>query len=500
MTRAELVARTRPVCMLAQSLTEGTAAADEVAALTARLDGPLRVALAGRVKAGKSTLLNALVGERLAPTDAGECTRLISWYREGLGYEVHARLRDGTRRELPFRRDGGALAITFDGLTTGEIDHLEVSWPSSSLREVTLVDTPGLGASSGLGAVTTTYLTPEDGYGQADAVIYLMRHLHADDAGFLETFADRTIANASPVNAVAVLSRADEIGVGRPDAMDAAARIAARYRRDPRVRALTVTVLPVAGLIAETGLTLTHDEFAAIATLARLPDAELVDLLLSADRVVAAEHTPLAPPARQALLDRLGMYGLRRAVEEVRSGRVTTSSELARRLVDCSGLAPLQSLIRGHFMTRATALKVRSVLTGLRQVAGRLADTDPAGARTLQTAIEQAESSAHELAELRLLHLVLAGVATLDEDEVDEVRRVTTGTARARLGLPPDASADDCQQQALAAIDRWRQRASSPLMDPATREACGVLARSYEGLYVDVAGTARPGTEGKVTG
>ena len=33
-----------------------------------------RVAIAGKVKAGKSTLLNALVGEMLAPTDAGECT------------------------------------------------------------------------------------------------------------------------------------------------------------------------------------------------------------------------------------------------------------------------------------------------------------------------------------------------------------------------------------------------------------------------------------------
>ena len=32
-----------------------------------RLDGPLRVAIAGKVKAGKSTLLNALVGEKVAP-------------------------------------------------------------------------------------------------------------------------------------------------------------------------------------------------------------------------------------------------------------------------------------------------------------------------------------------------------------------------------------------------------------------------------------------------
>ena len=42
--------------------------------LTQRMTGPLRVAVAGKIKAGKSTLLNALVGEELAPTDAGECT------------------------------------------------------------------------------------------------------------------------------------------------------------------------------------------------------------------------------------------------------------------------------------------------------------------------------------------------------------------------------------------------------------------------------------------
>jgi predicted GTPase len=61
-----------------------------IAELRERLAGPLRVAIAGKVKAGKSTLLNALVGEKVAPTDAGECTRIVTWYRDSHNYRVTA--------------------------------------------------------------------------------------------------------------------------------------------------------------------------------------------------------------------------------------------------------------------------------------------------------------------------------------------------------------------------------------------------------------------------
>src|SRR3546814_10325052 len=72
-----------------------------------RFDEPLRVAIAGKVKAGKSTLLNALVGEEIAPTDAGECTRVVCWYRKGPTYEVRAHRHNGSDQTLAFRRNDG---------------------------------------------------------------------------------------------------------------------------------------------------------------------------------------------------------------------------------------------------------------------------------------------------------------------------------------------------------------------------------------------------------
>ncbi|WP_280228177.1 dynamin family protein, partial [Nocardia cyriacigeorgica] len=69
-----------------------------------RLDQPLRVALAGSLKAGKSTLLNSLVGQQIAPTDATECTRVVTWYRNGPTPAVTAYSADGRAANVVVRR------------------------------------------------------------------------------------------------------------------------------------------------------------------------------------------------------------------------------------------------------------------------------------------------------------------------------------------------------------------------------------------------------------
>src|ERR1044071_1071163 len=75
----------------------GGATQGQVLDVRRRLDEPLRVAVAGRLKAGKSTLVNALIGRRVAPTGAGECTRVVTQFRYGTADRVDVVRRDGTR-------------------------------------------------------------------------------------------------------------------------------------------------------------------------------------------------------------------------------------------------------------------------------------------------------------------------------------------------------------------------------------------------------------------
>ena len=385
----DVVAAVEALCETALRLTAGGPHEATVRGIHDRLEGPLRVAIAGRVKAGKSTLLNALVGERLAATDAGECTHVVTSFRHAPGYEVVAELRDGTQRPLTFRRDSGVLDVDLGGLAADDIAHLDVGWPAKVLRDMTLIDTPGLASLNDENSRRTRDFLDHDATNpaSADAVIYLMRHLHRSDADFLGGFMDRTVAGASPVNALAVLSRADEIGACRADAMESAGRIARRYSGDPAVSTLVADVIPVAGLLAETGLTLTQSEYGALAQLAAMPADEQMLLTLSVDDFCDVALSPLTAEIRRDLLARLGIFGVRRALALLSDPDAggPTAGELSRELVEVSGLSELRRAIAEQFLPRARLLKARSALLALRGVAASLAaDGSPRGRRVRQ--------------------------------------------------------------------------------------------------------------------
>jgi Dynamin family len=464
---------------------DGSPYGREVEAIRERLQGPLRLAIAGRVKAGKSTLLNALVGERLAPTDAGECTRIVSWYRRGPRYEVLAKLRSGQEQSLEFRRDGGALNIVLNGVSEADVQFIDVRWPASTLDRVTLIDTPGLASLNDENSRRTLEFLDSDGdhAPDADAVIYLMRHLHRSDIEFLDAFMDRSVSAASPVNAVAVLSRADEIGAGRLDAMDSASRIAQRYRVDPAVRTLAATVVPMAGLLAETGLTLREDEAAALRSLAGTPAEELELMLLSAEQFCDLHASELTVEIRRDLLDRLGMYGVRVAVEEVRGG-ATTAASLGPKLVERSGLNALQRVIAQHFLPRARVLQARSALAALRALARRLRAAEASAADHLDREAERIEAGAVDFARIRGAHLLATGSLRIGDAERPDLERLLLGgTAADALGLVPGTDTAGVSAAALKSIARWRDRAGDPLADPALVEVCETAARTGEAIY-----------------
>jgi 50S ribosome-binding GTPase len=482
--RPALLGAVRGLLEDAQRVYAGRAPEGRLAEERVRLDEPLRVAIAGRVKAGKSTLLNALVGELLAPTDEGECTRIVTWYHDGVTYRVTLVPREGDARQVPFQRDDEAVVVDIGGAAPESVERLDVEWPSASLREITLIDTPGIGALSTASESTTDFLTPgEDRETPADAVLYLMKHLHTTDVDFLAAFHDEEVSQATPVNAIAVLSRADEVGAGRIDSLESAARIAARYAADPKVRRLVQTVVPVSGLLAETGATLRESDYRSLAAIAAAPADDVERLLISADRFINADlHLGVTDLERAELLDRFGLFGVRLALSLIREGTVTNANTLVHELEARSGLPRLRTVLLSQFAERRDLLKARAGLVAV-ETAAR---TDPIPeSSALLAEVERVVSGAHELEELRLLNLMRAGTVELKPADAAIAERLLGGSgpsAAARLGLAADADDAEVRAAATEQLMKWQKRAESPLAGPEVADAARALMRSCEAL------------------
>ena len=444
-----------------------------------RLDGlfdePLRIAIAGMVKSGKSTLLNALVGQRLAPTDAGECTRIVTWYGHGPRYEVTAVGFDGSRDDLRFER-GDELVVDLAGRDHLTIERLDVAWPSERLVGQQLIDTPGLGSlSRDVSGRTQSFLTGETEL-PVDAVVYLLRHRHPADLAFLESF-HSGVASGGSMGAIGVLSRADELGGSALDALGTATRVARTLAADPRLERLVQTVIPVAGLLAETAATITNAELVALRAIGELDETTRANVLLSADRFAKGDSTGLDAATRAALIDRLGLYGLRLGAQLIAEGSVRSNEQLAASLLAASGIGELRAELERRFAARAAALRARAALAILTDL--DVAQTDPAAVRD----IERITAGAHELTELGLID-ELRRVALPRIDQAALIRLLGgDGTAPGdRLGLGPAPSPTDVRVRANEELQRWRSEAENPLATPDVAYVAQAASRTCEGL------------------
>ena len=458
--------------------------------LSDRLTGPLRVAIAGKIKAGKSTLLNALLGEELAPTDAGECTRIVTWYRRGDQPQVVIHPLSGAPEVAYFTRETGALEVDLAGREPADIDRLDVSWPTSRLTEITLIDTPGIASiSTDLSARTLRVLTPEDDRPPVvDAVLYLLRHTHASDVRFLESFHDDDLAHGTPMNAVGVLSRADEIGSCRLDALEVADRVGQRYQSEPRLRRLCPVIVPVAGLLGYAAVSLREPEYRALAVMAGAARVDGDQLLLTADRFATRTSTVQVTELERAhLLSRLGLFGVRLGVDLIRRGSVNSATELSRELARRSGLDRLRTVLLRQFTERSKILKAHSALIALESILRTGGCYHP---DSLRAAAEQITSSAHAFEEVRLLDRLRTNVLEVPARHIDELDRLLGGSGHdpaSRLALAENPSSAEITAAALDALSRWQRLAEHPLSSRNVQVAARGASRTLEGILAQAA-------------
>src|SRR5690606_32997269 len=214
-----------------------------------------------------------------------------------------------------------------------------------------------------------------------------------------------------------------------------------------------------------------------------VPPADSDALLLTADRFVnRSPELGLTSLEREALLRRLGLYGIRLAVSLLRHQVAGTATDLAAKLAERSGIGTLRELLASLFFERRDVLKSRTALRALTALAR--AHPRP-GSDAVAAEVERIIASAHPFQELRVLSSLRADALDGKPEHLAELERLIGGSGTAphlRLDLPAGTDPATLAAAANDALVRWQRRAEHPLTAHELASAARVAVRSCEGM------------------
>ncbi len=366
--------------------------------LAQQVTQPCVVAVVGRVKAGKSTFINALLGADLAKVGTTETTATINYFRYGqpdAQRPVRCYWRNGQCTDESSEFLESLQGNDEDTLRRAEgIDHLEYHLLNPYLERITLVDTPGTGAVvdehqnrlADFMRLSSQLRQRHDEETQrlgreADAVIYLVGPTaRAGDRDFLDEFREASGDQAKASNAIGVMAKVDLY----PEVMARRVELAAKVAK--QLQESLNTVVPVSAGIRRTLDRLASDDQAGLQTLIQamrsIPPARLEKLLSSEDLYLESEPAdcPVTPEERRQLLGS-NSWGVFTAMARAAADPELDPPAVLRQLEQYAGFETLKNTLDRHFLKRSHVLRAYRIISDARQLLNTIKFTHLAAVR-----------------------------------------------------------------------------------------------------------------------
>jgi len=325
---------------------------------------PFNLAVVGRMKAGKSTLINALIRRPLAICDVEEATATLNRICYGEGAQTQqfvVQWRDGRTEPFPLSELSRWTGKSPEVLAqTRETSFLRLYADSPKLAETQIVDTPGTGSAVEEHEVTRNFLSPEtiaesiaEG-GKADAIVYVILPAGREsDEETLQIFASGRLPHSDPYNSVAVLHKWDGLDVDNPKKR--AGEKSRRLLDD--LGPMVADVIPVSGPLALAAWCASDQFF-----------TELVSILIkdsdSIERALKMPERWSADPARQSVRELYSMpwASFRLLVRTLQRDSVSDPQAARECCLEESGILSFEEFLQKRFFSQASIIKQCQIL------------------------------------------------------------------------------------------------------------------------------------------
>lgn len=430
--------------------------------LLTELDSPMRIAITGMIKTGKSTLLNALLGKYIVPTAVEVLTYNVNWFHHVKnspnGTEqiiVHFHNKEDKTYSLSDLNKFVAYGQN-NKETLNAIHWVDVYLDEPILKIFDLIDTPGLSSLVGTESQHTRDLLTKD-KNRPDAIVYLMKKgFKSSDVSEVSDFHSAT-GLMSGINTVAALTRVDELNGNYKDAEEIIKRNLSEHAE---IRYFFSNIFPISALPAEASSNLSTKD---IERIKKVSMTKSVDELTLDRSTFVCESSILSTEEAEGLCEKLSISGIRLLLNFFNEHPEASAEDCKKYLYDFSRVEELKTYLLKQFGTRADFHKTQRVIMDFNKFCRKITQSMVGdGRKKVISFLQQSNKIIEKMHDVYFPYFILSDYYNqldyFDENNWEKAKRVLGeygADLYSRLGIPKDSNENEISNEAIKVSKYW---------------------------------------------